>query len=146
LKGQWFVGTVFMFERCRSYRSNSANKLPITCFDSGIPSFTLSQTTSRSTPKYACINLSRMPAKSFHGTEGYFCLISSGTFFAASPIISRARITAYCVLISPVNYRPMNRVASYFIPLTIASKSIGSFRSSYGVIFQLGFAYEEQTF
>jgi len=40
-----------------------------------------------------------------------------------------------------VNYHPIHRVASDFIPLTIASKSIGSLRSSYGVIFRLGFAY-----
>lgn len=44
------------------------------------------------------IILSRIPAMIFHGIKGLAVRISSGILFAASPIISKQRTTAYCVL------------------------------------------------
>lgn len=60
----------------------------------GIRSVTASRIASRSTLKYKCVTLSRMPAISFQGMAGYQDRIVEGTFLAASPITSIVRTTA----------------------------------------------------
>ena len=49
---------------------------------------------SRSTPKYSWIRMSRIPAILFHGMSVCFSFSSSGMFLAASPMISILLITA----------------------------------------------------
>jgi hypothetical protein len=56
------------------------------------------------------VAMARSPATCFHATPGYRALRSSGRFFAASPMTSKFRTTASCVLRSERN-------CSYVMPL-----------------------------
>ena len=61
----------------------------------GKSSCTVRQTTLILTPKYSCESLLRIPPISRHASPGWSARTSSGTWRAASPIISKARTTAY---------------------------------------------------
>jgi hypothetical protein len=50
----------------------------------------------------------RNPAISLQGTSGYSAFREFGKFFVASPIISRARTTAYIVFVSLENSSKSN--------------------------------------
>ncbi|SFH07188.1 hypothetical protein SAMN05660649_03749 [Desulfotomaculum arcticum] len=61
------------------------------------------QTILRSTRKYSCAMMLRIPFISNHGTSGYMDKMSSGMWFAASPIISRFLTTASIIILFAAN-------------------------------------------
>src|SRR5574341_2407474 len=63
----------------------------------------VAQMISTDTPKYPCASTSRIPRTLRHDTSGARAVTSSGRFFAASPMISRFRITAARVRSSATN-------------------------------------------